>query len=59
MFGKSEINKYMKEIYWIEVTRTSCYMKNSKEGMRNMKTIELLIVFGTGQKLKSTYIGDK
>ena len=40
-------------------TGASCHMKNSMDGMTNMKSINSKIIFGNGNQLKATYVGDK
>ena len=44
---------------WIGDTGASSHMTHSKEGMRNMRPIKSWIIFGNGQRLQSTHVGDK
>ena len=44
---------------WIGDTGVSSHMTHSKEGMRNMRSIKSKIIFGNGQRLQSTHVGDK
>ena len=47
------------EYVWIGDTRASSHMTHSKEGMKNMREIKSWIIFGNGQRLQSTHVGDK
>ena len=49
----------MDEDLWLGDTGASCHMTNNLKGMRNLKKISSGIVFGNGQRLKATYVGDK
>ena len=47
------------EEIWIGDTGASCHMANSMDGMINIKTINSKIIFGNGNQLKATHVGDK
>ena len=44
---------------WIGDTGASCHMTNSISGIINLQAIESNIMFGNGERLKATHIGDK
>ena len=44
---------------WLGDTGSSCHMTNTLEGIKNITKINICIMFGNGQRLKATYIGEK
>ena len=43
---------------WIGDTGATCHMTFSKEGLTNLKPISSCVIFGNGERLKATHIGD-
>ena len=43
---------------WIGDTGATCHMTNSKMGMMNLQPISSSIIFGNGERLEATHIGD-
>ena len=58
-FGSVQSKVGIDKNVWIGDTGASSYMTHSKEGMRNMRPIKSRIIFGNGQRLQSTHVGDK
>ena len=54
----TEVESWDNEL-WLGDTGASCHMTNTLQGMKNLTKINTGIVFGNGQRLKATYIGDK
>lgn len=44
---------------WIGDTGSTCHMTNSKEVLINVQSISSSVIFGNGECLKATHIGDK
>ena len=43
---------------WIGDTGATCHMTFSKEGLTNLKSISSFVIFGNGERLQATHIGD-
>jgi len=52
---KTEIDDEM----WLGDTDASCHMTYTTHGMRNLKPMTSSVIFGNGQKLQCTHIGEK
>ena len=61
-FMSKESKKNSKEVesqVWIGDTGASCHMTNSMEGLTNLRSIDSKIIFGNGEQLKATHVGNK
>ena len=58
-FGSTQNDVEIDREIWIGDTGASSHMTHSKEGMTNMRPSMSWIIFGNGQRLQSTHIGDK
>ena len=58
-FGSTQNDVGIDREIWIGDTGASSHMTHSKEGMTNMRPSMSWIIFGNGQRLQSTHIGDK
>ena len=54
----TEVESWDNEL-WLGDTGASYHMTNTLECMKNLIKINTGILFGNGQRLKATYIGDK
>ena len=43
---------------WIGDTGATCHMTNSRNGLTNLEPISSSVIFGNGERLKATHIGD-
>ena len=56
---KSKEDETNQDQIWIGDTGASCHITNSTAGMISLQVIESNIMFGNGERLKATHIGDK
>ena len=54
----TEVESWDNEM-WLGDAGASCHTTNTLDGMKNLTKINTGIVFGNGQRLKVTYIGEK
>ena len=43
---------------WISDTGATCHMTYSKDGLINLQPISSFVIFGNGERLQATHIGD-
>ena len=58
-FGSTQDEVGINKEIWIGDTGASSHMTHSRDGMTNMRPTKSWIIFGNGQRLQSTHVGDK